>query len=205
MNTDNLKNRDYVLVIDKSGSMEERDCPGAKSRWESAQESTMAIATRCNEYDPDGITVVPFAGTFKVYENTTPSKVKDIFNENSPMGGTVLAPVLNKIFSDYLTQKKAGTAKANGVMCLVITDGQPSDEKEVAKAISDFTKKIDSREEFGLSFFQVGKDQHASNFLKSLDDDLVSHGAKFDIVDTKTMEEIETIGLNDALIAALTD
>lgn len=200
-----LKNRDYILLLDKSGSMEERDTPNGKSRWEYAQESTMAIATKVNEYDPDGITVIPFAGHFQVYDNTTPAKVKDVFKENSPMGGTVLSAPLKAVFDDYLAKKSRGEAKANGVMCLVVTDGQPQDETDVARAIVNFTKKIQSREEFGLSFIQVGRDPGASAYLKRLDSHLTQEGAALDIVNTKTMDEIETIGLTEALVAALTD
>lgn len=201
---DKLKNRDYYLLIDKSGSMGDIDCNG-KSRWEACQESTQAIANKINEYDPDGITVIPFASTFKTYENTTPSKVKDIFVENSPMGGTHLAPPLKSVFAEYLHAKSAGKTKVNGALCLVVTDGLPQDAGEVAKEICQFTKRLDTREEFGISFLQVGKDIGASRYLKQLDDDLESQGAKLDIVNTKTFEELENIGLTEALIAALTE
>lgn len=202
--TDKVKNRDYYVVIDKSGSMEERDC-GGKSRWEALQESTLAIARKCNEYDPDGITVVPFSSSYKRYENTTPDKVKDIFLENSPMGGTVLAPVLESIFATHLEQKVNGTLKANGTMVLVVTDGLPQDENEVARSIINFTKKIPTRDEFGLSFIQIGKDQHASAYLKRLDSHLQAEGSKLDIVNTKTMDEVEQVGLTEALVAAITE
>ena len=206
MNVERLKNRDYVLVIDKSGSMTATDTPSGKSRWNYMQESTVAVANKCNEYDPDGITVIPFAGSFKTYENTTPEKVNQIFSENEPMGGTVLAPVLKAIFNGYLARKKAGQAKASGELLLVVTDGQPQDENEVAKEIVNFTKQLDTGDdEYGIQFVQVGKDPGASAFLKKLDDDLTKQGAKFDIVDTKTMEELENIGLTEALIAALED
>lgn len=205
MDVEKVKNRDYYVVIDKSGSMEERDCPGGQSRWSAAQESTLAIARKCNEYDPDGITIVPFSGSFRRYENTTPDKVKDVFNENSPMGGTVLAPVLQSIFDTHLEQKASGTLKQNGSMVLVVTDGLPQDENEVAKAIIAFTKKIPTRDEFGISFIQVGKDVHAHEYLKRLDTHLQAEGSKLDIVNTKTMEEVEQVGLTEALIAALTD
>lgn len=206
MNTERLANRDYVLVIDKSGSMQTADTPAGKSRWDYMQESTLAVAHKCQSYDPDGITVVPFAASFKTYENTTPEKVQQIFKENEPMGGTVLAPVLKAIFSGYLARKKAGQAKASGELLLIVTDGQPQDENEVAREIVNFTKQLDSGDdEYGIQFVQVGKDAEASRFLKRLDDDLTKQGAKFDIVDTKTMEELETIGLTEALIAALED
>jgi uncharacterized protein YegL len=206
MNIDNLKNRDYVVILDKSGSMEERDCPGGQTRWDSARESVNAIAKKLNEYDPDGITVIPFASTFKTYPNTTPDTVSAIFAEQSPMGGTVLAPVLQHVFSDYTKRKAAGQTKANGEIVLVITDGAPVDQADVAKTIIAFGNKLDNADaEYGISFLQVGKDPQASAFLKKLDDDLVKQGAKHDIVDTKTMEEIESIGLTEALIASLTD
>lgn len=202
-----LKNRDYVLVIDKSGSMETKDTnvPN-QSRWDAAKESTMAIANKLSEYDPDGITVITFASSFKKYENTTPGTVESIFKENTPMGGTVLAPVLRNVFEDYKKRKAAGQIKANGEILMVVTDGQPADESEVAREIVKFGNSLDNADsEYGISFIQVGRDQGASAFLKKLDDDLTKQGAKHDIVDTKTMEELENVGLTDALVAALTD
>lgn len=205
-NMEKLKNRDYVLVIDKSGSMATKDCPNGKSRWEYVQETTLAMAAKITELDPDGITVVPFASTFKMYENTTAEKVASIFKENEPGGGTTLAPVLNKIFSDYQARKKSLSTKANGEMLLVVTDGEPSDQNEVAKAIIAFGNTLDNADdEYGIGFFQVGKDAGAAAFLKYLDDNLTSKGAKHDIVDCKTFDEIEAIGMTEALTQALTD
>lgn len=203
--SEQLKDRDYVLILDKSGSMSERDCPGGKTRWETAQESTMALANKTQAYDPDGITVVPFASTFKIYESTTPAKVADVFKENEPIGGTILGPVLNAVFQSYLDRKKSGNAKKNGEICLVITDGCPSDEPQVVNEIIKFAGKLDSDEEYGISFLQVGRDQHAHEFLKRLDDNLTKEGAKFDIVNAKTMEELETVGITEALLASLND
>jgi Mg-chelatase subunit ChlD len=201
-----LENRDYVLVLDKSGSMETRDTKSGQSRWYEAKESAIAIANKISEYDKDGITVIPFASNFKVYEGTTAAKVEDVFKENSPMGGTTLAPVLRYAFEDYLKRKKAGNVKPNGELLIVVTDGQPNDEREVQAEIVKFTKQLDNGDdEYAISFLQVGKDAEASKFLKRLDDELTNQGAKYDIVDTKTMEELENIGLTEALMAALDD
>lgn len=206
-NLEQLKERDYVLLLDKSGSMAEQDGDkNGTSRWNAAKESTLALANKITELDPDGITVYPFASSFKKYENTTAAKVKDIFNENEPLGGTVLAPVLKDVFADYLSRKKQGKTKTHGEMVLVVTDGCPQDEDQVAKEIVAFGNKLDNADaEYGISFIQIGRDSHASQFLKRLDDDLTKQGAKYDIVDTKTFEEMETIGLTETLIAALND
>lgn len=206
MQTDNLKNRDYYLLIDKSGSMATKDCPGGKSRWQYCQETTKAIASRLQEYDPDGITVVAFASSHKMYENTTPEVVDKIFQENQPMGSTDLASALQSVYDNYNAAKKAGTTKPNGALCLVITDGVPDDEKAVQNGIVKFGNGLANGDaEFGIGFFQVGKDAEASAFLSRLDDGLTAVGAKHDIVDAKTFEEIEKIGLEEALVAALTD
>ncbi|MBU6346798.1 MAG: hypothetical protein KGR70_16320, partial [Cyanobacteria bacterium REEB494] len=85
-----LNDRDYTLIIDKSGSMSTRDQRGGKTRWEIAQESTIALARKCEEFDPDGITVYVFSGRFKRYENVTAAKVAQIFQENDPVGATNL-------------------------------------------------------------------------------------------------------------------
>ena len=88
-----LQNRDYTIIIDKSGSMYTKDQMGGKSRWALMQESTVALANRCEELDPDGITVYVFSGRFKRYENVTSAKVVQIFQENEPSGTTNLAAV----------------------------------------------------------------------------------------------------------------
>lgn len=204
--TEDLKDRDYVLILDKSGSMGSyNDTPSGVTRWEEAKESTLAIANHCQKLDPDGITVVPFAGDFKVYESTTPEKVKEVFSENEPMGNTYLAAPLKATFDSYLKRKAAGQAKTHGELILVVTDGCPQDADQVAREITNFTKKLDRDEEYGICFLQIGRDAQATSFLKKLDNDLESHGAKFDIVNTKTIEEVEKIGLTATLLAALND
>lgn len=203
-NAESLKNRDYYLLIDKSGSMQDNDTPTGQSRFAYAQESTTAIAKKLEEFDPDGITIIPFASSFKIYDNVTSAKVKDVFYENEPMGGTSLCGPLKAVFSKHLEMKKAGTLKANGSMIVVITDGEPQDKAEVARAIADFTQKLDNGDdEIGIALIQVGRDANATKFLKMLDDDI--KGAKYDIVDTKTIDEVEQIGLVETLIAALVD
>jgi hypothetical protein len=56
------------------------DQPGGMSRWQAAQESTLAIARKCEQLDPDGITVYLFSSRFKRYDNVTSSKVEEIFH-----------------------------------------------------------------------------------------------------------------------------
>ena len=200
-----IEDRDYTLIIDKSGSMAINDRPGGKTRWESARESTFALAKECEKVDPDGITLYLFSMRFRRYDNITADKVNKIYNENDPMGRTDLASVLADAVNNYFDRKVAGEAKANGETIVVVTDGEPDDYKAVMRVIIEASRQIDRYEELGISLIQVGNDRKATQFLKALDDQLESAGAKFDIVDTITIDDMQGLTLSEVLLKAITD
>lgn len=200
-----MSDRDYTLILDKSGSMSTPDQVGGRSRWDIAQESTLALARKCEQFDPDGITVYTFSGRFKRYDDVTSAKVAQIFLENDPAGTTNLAGVLQDAINNYFKRKAAGTTKPNGETILVITDGEPDDRKAVFEVIIQATRQMERDEELAISIIQVGSDTQATKFLKALDDQLQSVGAKFDICDTVTLEDLEDMSLADVLMNAITD
>lgn len=200
-----LEQRDYTLIIDKSGSMATRDQLGHKSRWETMQESTLALASKCEEFDPDGITVYLFSGRFRRYDNVTADKVTQVFKENEPSGRTDLASVLQDATNQYFQRKATGQTKLNGETILVVTDGEPDDRKAVMKVIIEASRRMERDEELAISFIQVGTDAQATKFLKILDDELQGAGAKFDIVDTVTIDDMEDMTLTEVLLNAITD
>jgi hypothetical protein len=200
-----LNNRDYTLIIDKSGSMSTPDQAGGRSRWDAAQESTLALARRCESFDPDGITVYAFSGKHRRYDRVTAGKVAQIFIENEPIGTTNLAGVLKDAFDNYFQRKANGRITTDGETILVITDGEPDDRRAVVEIILDATRRMDRDEELAVSFIQVGTDPAARKFLKILDEDLESVGAAFDICDTVTMEDMEDMSLADVLMNAIVD
>jgi vWA found in TerF C terminus len=200
-----LENRDYTLIIDKSGSMATADTPNGQSRWIAAQESTFALASKCEKFDPDGITVYLFSGKFRRFDNVTSAKVAQIFQENDPVGSTNLTAVLLDAINSYFNQKSAGQAKSGGETILVITDGEPDDRKGVFETIIDATRRMDRDEELAITFIQVGNDSQATKFLQALDDQLQAVGAKFDIVDTITIQDMEDMSLSEVLLNAIND
>lgn len=200
-----LENRDYTLIIDRSGSMSTPDQPGGKSRWAVIQESTLAIANKCEELDPDGLTVYFFSHHFKRYRNITSNKVEKIFHENEPQGGTNLTSVLQDAINNYFQRKADGQTKQNGETIIVITDGEPDDRMGVTDAIVGASKRMERDEELAISFIQVGSDPKVTRFLKALDDQLQGIGAKFDIVDTVTFDDMENLTLAEVLLNAIVD
>ncbi len=199
------QDRDYTLIIDKSGSMSTADQQSGKTRWDVAQESTMALARKCEQFDPDGITVYLFSGKYRRYDNVTSDKVTQIYQENEPMGRTDLASVLQDAVDNYFQRKASNQAKSGGETILVVTDGEPDDRKAVMRTIIDASRKLDRDEELAISLIQVGKDKTATQFLKALDDQLETAGAKFDIVDTITIEDMEDMTLAEVLLNAIQD
>lgn len=198
-----LRDRDYTLIIDKSGSMALKDQPGGRSRWNVARESAFALAAKCEELDEDGLTLYLFSGRFKRYDGITSSRVDQVWQENEPSGGTDLAGVLRHAFDAYFQRRGTGLGKSETI--LVVTDGEPDDPRAVIRAVMEASRKVKNGEELGVSFVQVGNDPNARRFLKLLDEELVGSGAPFDICDTVTLDEMETMGLTEVLIGAVSD
>jgi hypothetical protein len=198
-----LSNRNYVLVVDKSGSMAEpvgRSKP--LSRWDSMQEYVSAVTRKCCQLDADGIDVYFFGTKFTKFENVTVDMADGLFKKNSPMGGTDFVPVLTDVFNKHFSGNKPTTV-------LVVTDGAPSDgidgQKALAKLLVATANKLEADTDLAVQFIQIGEDPDAAKFLKKLDDDLQGAGAKFDIVDTKTCDDLENMDLEAVLLAAIND
>lgn len=199
-----LSMRNYVVVIDRSGSMSDSVSEtNFTTRWNYAKESVIALARKCAEYDPDGIDVYTFNRSFQRFPNTTPDKVIEIFKNVSPNGGTDFVPVLTDVFNNHFNHSDRPTS------VIVITDGEPTDgvqgQRQLANLIVSTSKKMESNNELGISFIQIGNDKSAREFLKKLDDDMMSVGAKFDICDTKTCDELENMSLDQVLLDIVND
>ena len=199
-----MRNRDYTLIIDKSGSMSTPDQPNGRTRWQEVQESAIALARKCEEFDPDGITVYVFSSRFRRYDQVTAQKVEQIFQENEPSGSTNLAMVLNDAINHFFKRKSTGNAQ-EGETILIITDGEPDDRSSVMQIIIEATRRLDRDEELAISFIQVGNVRPATNFLTALDDQLQGIGAKFDICDTVTIDEMADMTLTEVLMNAIAD
>jgi uncharacterized protein YegL len=212
-----LVDRDFTVIIDRSGSMADPALAGkARTRWEASEEATIALARECNKYDPDGITVYTFGSNFHRFDNTTESKVGEIFRQVRPNGSTRLAEVLEDAFfgaNGYIARKKRGQAKKNGELFCVVTDGQPDDQQAVADVIIRASHELTDPNEVNITFIQVGDDRKAKEFLVNLDDKLEapegqqgnSRYAKYDIVDTLTIDQLGGKDLTEVLVAAVTE
>ena len=197
---EDLGRYDFVMLIDKSGSMETRDCGKNRniSRWNYAKEQTKAFAEVCASFDDDGIDIILFSNRVKSYEGVTPEKVDQIFVENSAGGTTDTALAVQKAFDSY---RDRGMKKPMIVVC--VTDGIPDDQRELKDVIIGITKKIKSDDDFGILFLQVGYDRSATAFLDELDNNL--SGAKFDVVSTVNAEDSADFSIVELLLKSINE
>jgi Mg-chelatase subunit ChlD len=198
LNESMLSEYDFKLVIDRSGSMGETDCPGGKSRWDFMRENAMSFARDMAKLDSDGIDVVTFGGVdIKTFSNVTAGGISDIFTGQSPRGGTPLAQALTAAIN-------LGNHSDKKQFIMVFTDGLPDDQEAAAKVIRDQSNKQVNDEDLTFLFIQVGYDKSATQYLSNLDDHLT--GCKFDIVDALTIEEAEKFSSTvDMVIKAIND
>ena len=118
-----LTEYDFIVVIDKSGSMAEPVKAGSTiTRWEAVQESALTFIRDVEKLDSDGRGLVLFSGpSIVTADGVTSDKFREVFAQNSPRGGTPLAEALTKAL------ELAGKSDKKDFI-VVFTDGVPDDK-----------------------------------------------------------------------------
>lgn len=192
------KEFDYILLVDQSGSMgNPSDKMEGKTRWEEAQEFTEGFARFAEKHDDDGITLIKFNSSATVYDGVTADKVHELFTKNQPNGSTNLAAALSEV-----VKKKNASAKK--VIAVVITDGTPDSQSAVEQVIVNASNALAKDEDLSFQFIQIGNDPGAAKFLEHLDNELTGK-AKFDIVNTLSRVDAESLTVGQMLYRAIND
>jgi hypothetical protein len=205
-----LQNRDYTIIIGRTTSGMPLMPPGFEERWLSARTAILTLLQKCEEFDPDGITMYISSkdspSSFRQYRQVRTTRLEQIFEENFPPDALNLLTVLQAALDDYFVRKAAAQSKPNGELILVLLDGEPKERMAIAKAIVTASHRMEKDIELGIGFAQVGDDLIARGFLEALDENLRSTaGAKFDIVNTRVLEQIQPNSLTEFLLDILHD
>ncbi len=197
-----LSKYDVVIVLDKSGSMDERDCPGGMSRWDWCRDQMMSLTAQISSVFKNGITVALYSSDYDIFRNVDLGYVTRIFGENGPSGGTYTGKVMDAVFTDYFARKASNPATRK-LLVQVVTDGDPSDKGALIAAISRASQMINSPGEITVNFLQIGHEEAGARTLAKLDNNMASEGAKFDIVRVEPFSVVEHEGLPRALADAI--
>ena len=193
-----LSEFDFIVAIDTSGSMGEAVKSGSnQTRWEAVQETAMTVIREVEKIDEDGLGLVLFGGAnVESFDGVTSDKFREIFKTRSPRGSTPLAEALTAAI------KLTGKSDKKDFV-IVLTDGEPNSRADAIKVICDQAKSQGKDEDLTFLFIQVGDDAGATDFLKMLDDGLQDkYNLPFDIVDVKTVAEVDQFNSSAELILA---
>ena len=193
---------DIELIIDVSGSMGFVDGTGNLTKFQWCYEQIHDLAQRLDPYRK-AMTITTFNTSHETGVSHTSDKIEQIYASAEPVGGTNLVEPLMDRLNNSLSRYKA---TSRPVLIVVITDGLPNvprDPQAVNRALIDFTQKLDNPNEVVITILQIGDTFAGRDFCVDLDENLVSEGAKYDIVDTKTFFELKHDGLVSAMVDAV--
>ena len=203
-----LKDYQVELILDRTGSMSEKDGTGDLTKFQWCEQNTVKLAQELGNHIPT-LAVTVFNTTFQTYPNCDPAKIHDLYVTLTPEGCTDVIDPLKDRIDHFLRSHDANHKK---LLVAVIHDGMPNEPggpeqapPALKRAIIDLTKSLDSPDQVTITFLQIGDSFEGGRFLTELDDNLVSEGAKYDIVDTKTFAEVKAKGLRQCLLDAISE
>jgi hypothetical protein len=214
-----LSNRDVVIIVDKSRSMSEADCPsdnvpavmsrlffgppsgnsGVITRWEWCQRQTMHVASQLQRQAGSRMKLVLFDDRVSEFDNVSLTSLPEIFTRFRPSGGTNATKALKTVFQEYFQRKQLG-GNVRPLSVVFITDGAPSSPTSLKDLIIETSLKLNHPSEIALSFLQIGNDDDGDRLLPELDYNMVNEGARFDFVSSRNFASVSRTGLMRALL-----
>ena len=143
-----------------------------------------------------------FSSQYDVYRNVRMDMLPTVFERNHIWIGTKLASPMAEQIKEYLA-RRASSKQVRPLVIAVVTDGKPQDEGDLADVIINATHHLRNPNELHIVFLQVGTDEESYKKLSKLDNRLLSHGARYDIVSVMPFQELTRMGLTRALLSVV--
>ena len=192
-----LKDSNFAILVDASGSMGNNVDASGKSRWKWCSDNISDFADVAESIAGRTIMLVPFNDKYDIRRNCNSESIRALFEQEVARGGTNIATPLEAVINDYLVSKSA-----EPLIIAVITDGEPTVGPDVGQTIKELTQRLSGPKQVKLIFFCIAADYGAERLMTHLDLDLYREGAKYDIVSSYKFGELQRIGLAKALLQA---
>ena len=193
-----LRSYDIVVMVDSSGSMDDKLTSPPITKWEWCCKEIYNLAKEAERLGSGGFTLCTFESDHEIYTNCTAASVRQFLQNRKPGGGTDLATPLSEIIDKHFKN-----AKRKPLLVVCITDALVSND-EIENVLIGASKRIHSPQEAQFLFLQLGDDPSGQELAQILDDELTTIGAPFDIVSSITSDPLTSFGLRRGMIAAMT-
>ncbi|MBU6451061.1 MAG: hypothetical protein KGS72_04730 [Cyanobacteria bacterium REEB67] len=199
-----LSRFNFELLVDRSLSMHQTDCPDGVSRWEWCGMQAASMALALTPVATQGMTIVPFATEYDVFENASANHIAYLFDNMRLQTGTrlfePLAEQADRYFADHSPNKKP-------LLIVVVTDGLPVPRVEperVRQELVDISNRMKNPHDVTVIFCQIGAaDGKGLAYLEDLDQNLTTNGARYNFVHTITFDDLQQRGLGGALASTM--
>jgi hypothetical protein len=199
-----LANYNLELIVDRSNSMKKLDCPDGLSRWAWCGVQAADLSRALTPFTPNGLTIIPFATEYHVFEHATTANVFQLFNNIALQNGTRLYEPLTERLDNYFAHKNPNTKP---LLIVIVTDGLPVPRFEpslVRNALIEASRKMTGPNDVTVLFCQIGGDDRAGErYLTDLDQNLTSYGARYHFVHLIPFERLQQAGLGPSLVASI--
>jgi len=192
-----------ILLIDHSGSMNGGLGIGPIdiSRWGWCRNQITDFSRFCGDRLKGGVTLIPFNDSYEVKEHASNKNLEELFNEIVPSGQTDIYTPLSYAIQSHLADPDH---RNKPVLIVVLTDGLPNQGGSLDQLIAHATNTLQENDEMIITFLTIGQDPEGDELIEHLDKNLVSGGAKEDIVDSMPFSRLLEIGLKNALLDTVT-
>lgn len=180
-----VKGHNVIVGIDRSGSMDTRDCEG-QTRYGYLGEKLVAfVGAAIESAAGNQVTALFFSNEVQQVTLKTSGDAESAIRNHHTGGGTATHKVLEAAFK-YAQQTPDVPA-----MLFLATDGIPDSEGDVDKEVVSITKRLKNPEDFRIMVLTVGvRSDHIIKWLEHLDADLGGLGAQYDIVGQNNLNEV---------------
>lgn len=185
----------FIIVADRSGSMsgpvEDRNAI-SKIAWMKSHISEFAefLLTKTT----GRTTLISFNSNYNI-QKVAPRSLAHAMENLQASGGTNLAAPLDEAM-------KIAFSDAKPTIILVMSDGMHNLGPSLEDTIIAATRTIPPGQVV-ISFLQIGTDSGGLQVIDGLDEHLVQGGAKYDMVDARYFDELNTYGLKRILADAV--
>lgn len=200
-----LSKYNTVILLDRSGSMQNTDCGSTNSsskvargstRWDWTENELENLVNQSSKILPNGFDVITWNDTPELFENCKVDELGKIYTDHAPEGGNNLGTALVEAFKvKFPTQKP--------LLVAIVTDGDPDDLRPSETAIVDRlgAEKVGNTK---VVFLRVGgNNSQGEQMLKDLDSYFKERLPDNPAVSTVNFPQLADQGLGRSLVESV--